>query len=92
MLIESFAETIRKVEFLYYNNVARNHERGIGFFFFAVKGQVLKILNRNKTLTSVKGYNSVTNMQNIEDKFGEILSICPQDIEQKQNSVANQGP
>ena len=23
-------------------------------------------------------------------KFGEILSICPQDIEQKQNSVANQ--
>ena len=25
-------------------------------------------------------------------KFGEVLSICPQDIEQKQNSVANQGP
>ena len=25
-------------------------------------------------------------------KFCEILSICPQDIEQKQNSVANQGP
>ena len=25
-------------------------------------------------------------------KFGGILSICPQDIGQKQNSVANQGP
>ena len=25
-------------------------------------------------------------------KFGEILSICPQAIEQKQNSVPNQGP
>ena len=57
-------------------------------------------------LTSIKGYNSVSNMQNMEDsnpniylinmykftKFCEILSICPQDIEQKQNSVANQGP
>ena len=25
-------------------------------------------------------------------KFGEILSICSQDINQKRNSVANQGP
>ena len=25
-------------------------------------------------------------------KFGEILSICSQDIEQKRNSVVNQGP
>ena len=25
-------------------------------------------------------------------KFGEILSICSQDIEQKQNSSVNQGP
>ena len=25
-------------------------------------------------------------------KFGEILSICSQDIEQKQNSIVNQGP
>ena len=25
-------------------------------------------------------------------KFGEILSICSQDIEQKQNSGVNQGP
>ena len=25
-------------------------------------------------------------------KFGEILSICPQDIAQKQHSVDNQGP
>ena len=55
-------------------------------------------------MTSIKGYNSVTNKQNMEDsnpniyliniytKFGEILSICPQDIAQKQNFVANQGP
>ena len=75
-------------------------------FFYAVKRPILKILSRNKILTSIKGYNSVTNKQNMEDgnpniclidiytftKFGEILSICPQDIEQKQNSVANQGP
>ena len=72
--------------------------------FYAVKGHVLKILSRNKILTSIKGYNSVTNKQNMEDsnpniyliniytKFGEILSICPQDIAQKQNFVANQGP
>ena len=73
---------------------------------FYEKGQVLKILSRNKILTSIKGYNSVTNKQNMEDgnpeiyliniytfkKVGEILSICPQDIKQKQNSVANQGP
>ena len=25
-------------------------------------------------------------------KFGEILSICSQDIERKQNSVINRGP
>ena len=56
------------------------------------------ILSRNKILTSIKGYNSVTNKQIMADsnpsmdlihiytftKFGVILSICPQDIEQKQ--------
>ena len=63
------------------------------------------MLSRNKILTSIKGYNSVTNKQNMEasnpniyfiniytfTKFDEILSICPVDIVQKQNSVANQG-
>ena len=72
---------------------------------YAVKRFVLKILSRNKILTSIKGYNSVTNMQNMEDsnpniyliniytftKFGEILSFCPQDIGQKQNSYIHQG-
>ena len=71
-----------------------------------LKDHVLNILSRNKILTSIKGYNSVTNKQNMEDsnpnmyfiniytftKFGEIISICPQDFAQKQNSVANQGP
>ena len=66
---------------------------------------VLNKLSRNKLLTSIKGYNSVTNKQNMEDsnpniyliniytftKVGEILSICPQDIAKKQNYVANQG-
>ena len=74
--------------------------------FYAVKRPILNILSRNKILTSIKGYNSVANKQNMEDGnpniclidiytftiFGEIPSICPQDIEQKQNSVANKGP
>ena len=64
------------------------------------------LFSRNIILTSIKGYYSVTNKQNMEGsnpnidlininaftKFGEILSICSQDIEQKQNSVVNQGP
>ena len=54
----------------------------------------------------MKGANSDTNMQklmcnnpkldlakmNADIKFGEILSIGSQDIEQKQNFGANQGP
>ena len=37
--------------------------------------------------------NSNINLINIYTftKFGEILSICPQDIAQKQSPVANQG-
>ena len=56
-------------------------------------------------MTSIKGYNSVTNLRkmtannpnldldNINSyiKFGQILSICSQDIEQNQNSDINQG-
>ena len=58
---------------------------------------VLKILNRNEILTSSKGHNVVTNKQKMTGnnpnadlvniyqyiKFGEILSICSQDIERK---------
>ena len=74
--------------------------------FYAVKRPCSKDIGRNKIRTSIKGYNSVTNKQNMEDsnpniyliniytftKFGKILSICPQDIAQKQNSIANQVP
>ena len=46
---------------------------------------VLKILSRNKNLTSVKGQNSITNVRkkdldlvsiNAHTKFGQILLIC----------------
>ena len=67
---------------------------------------VLKILSKNQILTSIKGRNSVANLRKtiiyntIEDlvnddvytKFGLILSIRSQDIEQEPNSDVNQGP
>ena len=67
---------------------------------------VLKTLSKTQILTSIKGRNSVANLRKtniyntnvdlINDyvftKFGLILSIRSQDIEQKQNSDFNQGP
>ena len=70
---------------------------------------VLKILSKKRILTSIKGSNSVANLQkkkiyntnirrsspsndNVFTKFGLILSIRSQDIEQKPNSDINQGP
>ena len=69
---------------------------------------LLKILSKNRILTSIKGSNSVANLQktttkiyntnidlvndNVSTKFGLILSISSQDIEQKPNSDVNQGP
>ena len=67
---------------------------------------VLKILSGNKILTSIKGRYSVKILQKImgnnpklelvnidvHTKFGQILSICSQDIERKQNFDVNQGP
>ena len=67
---------------------------------------VLKILSKNKILTSIKGRYSVANLRktiiyntnidlvndNVYTKFGFNLSICSQDIEQKPNSDVNQGP
>ena len=67
---------------------------------------VLKILSKNQILTWIKGHNSVANLlkitfyntnvdllnNNVYTKFGLNLSICFQDIEQKPNSDANQGP
>ena len=64
---------------------------------------VLNILSG--ILTSIKGHDAVTNLRkmtgknpnldlvNINDylKFGEILSICSQDIERKHYSDINQG-
>ena len=67
---------------------------------------VLKILSKNRILTSIMGSNSVANLQkskiynnnidlvndNVLTKFGLILSIRSQDIEQKPNSYIKQGP
>ena len=67
---------------------------------------VLKILSGNKILMSIKGRNSVKILRKITvnnpkldlvnvdvyTKFGQILSICSQDIERKRNSDVNQGP
>ena len=67
---------------------------------------VLKIFSKNRILTSIKDSNSVANLQkkkiynnnidlvndNVLTKFGLILSICSQDVEQKPNSDVNQGP
>ena len=66
---------------------------------------VLKILSKNQILTSINGRNFAnlrktkiynTNVDlvnaNVFTKFGLILSIRSQDIEQKQNSDVKQGP
>ena len=67
---------------------------------------ILKILSKNQILTSIKGHNSVANLRktniyniivalvtdNVFTKFGLILSIRSQDIEQKPNSDVKQGP
>ena len=66
---------------------------------------VLKILSKNRILTSIKGSNSVSNLQktkifntnidivndNAYTKFGFNLFILSQDIKQKPNSDINQG-
>ena len=66
---------------------------------------VLKILSKNRILTSIKGSNSVANLQktkiyntnidlvndNVFTKFGLILSIRSQDIEQKQILISIKG-
>ena len=67
---------------------------------------ILKIWRKNQILTSIKGRNSVANLRktkiyntnvdlvndDVYTKFGLILSIRSQDIEQKPNSDVNQGP
>ena len=67
---------------------------------------VLNILSGNEILTSIKGRNSVKILRkmtgnnpkldlvnvDVHTKFGRILSIRSQDIEQKRNSDVNQGP
>ena len=66
---------------------------------------IVKILDKNNILTSIKGCNSVIILQkmtvknpnldlvnvNVYTKFGQILSIRSQDIERKQNSDIYQG-
>ena len=67
---------------------------------------VFKTLSKHQILTSIKGRYSVANLRktniyntnvdlvndNVFTKFGLILSIRSQDIEQKPNSNVNQGP
>ena len=67
---------------------------------------VLKILSKKLILTSIKGRYSVANLRktkihninvdlvndNVFTKFGFILLILSQDIEQKLNSDVKQGP
>ena len=62
---------------------------------------VLKILSRNEILTSIKGHNSIINLRKLTRnnhnldlvningyaKFGQIPSICSQDIERNQSSA-----
>ena len=66
---------------------------------------VLKLLSGKEILMSIKGRNSVQIWQkmtgnnpkldlvnvNVHTKFGQIMSICAQDIERKRNSDVNQG-
>ena len=56
---------------------------------------VLKILSKNRILTSIKGSNSVANLRKIKIFNTNIdlvnLFILSQDIEQKPNSDINQG-
>ena len=60
----------------------------------------------HEIMTSIKGHNSVKILRkmmgnnhkldivnvDVHTKFGQILSICSQDIERKRNSDVNQGP
>ena len=66
---------------------------------------ILKILSKNQFLISIKGHVSIANLRkmtiyntnldlvhdNVYTKFGWILSIHSQDIEQKTISDINQG-
>ena len=77
------------------------HKRLVRFCQF-----VLKVLSRNKILTSIKGQNSVKRLQkmtgnnpkldlvnvDVHTKFGQLQSIRFQFIERKRNSDFNQGP
>ena len=67
---------------------------------------ILKIWSKNQILESIKGRNSVANLRkttiyntnvdlvndDVYTKFGLILFIRSQDMEQKPNSDINQGP
>ena len=67
---------------------------------------VPKLLSGNEILTKTEGHNSVKNLRkltcnnpnldlvniNAYAKFGQIPSICSQDIQLKRNSDRNQGP
>ena len=71
--------------------------------FIKIHQFVLKILNGNKIMTSIKGHHSVEkiiyngsylHLVNINEftKFYQNPSISPHDIEHKQNLDINKGP
>ena len=55
----------------------------------------LAIMGRNsvKILQKITGNNPTLDLVNVDvhTKYGQILSVCSQDIEQKQNFDINQG-
>ena len=57
---------------------------------------IMSIKGRNsvKIWRKMAGYNSKLDLVNVDvhTKFGQILSICSQGIEQKPNPDVNQGP
>ena len=54
----------------------------------------IKSRNSVKILRKMTGNNPKLDLVNVDvhTKFGQILSICSQDIERKRNSDINQGP
>ena len=54
----------------------------------------IKGRNSVKILRKMTGNNPKLDLVNddVHTKFGQILSICSQDIEREQNSDVNQGP
>ena len=92
---------------IYNTNVDLVNDNVYTKFVFFFCQFVLKILIKNRILTLIKDSNSVANLRkktkiyntnidlvndNVLTKFGLILSIRSQDVEQIPNPDVNQGP